>query len=124
MTSAPETASSAEETPPKREVLLLVYPEDPRTRAHWAMFVPEKNGSVKGTLIHVLGTPSTGYGLEIKPYDLSHTKENYHKVSLGNFEESKVDLLVKISTIVPTPGVSKKPLDPFGVRNSPFSFNI
>jgi hypothetical protein len=98
------------------EVFLVVYPERANVPAHWGMLVPSQNGAEQGTMIHAIGAPFTGYTVEIKPsYDLGNTKKRYMKISLGYIDESKLGSITEVARSVKAPGVSKRPLDPFGV---------
>jgi hypothetical protein len=98
------------------EVFLVVYPERGNVPAHWGMLVPSQNGAEQGKMIHAVGAPFTGYTVEIKPsYDLGKTKKRNFKVSLGYIDAAKLGYLEEVAKSVKAPGVSKKPLDPFGV---------
>src|SRR6266480_6414785 len=72
-----------------RQIFLLVFPAAGAskingTRAHWAILVPESGSSTKGTVIHVVGTPFTGYGLEFKRnYDVIETSRKYYQLPLA-----------------------------------------
>ncbi|USP78883.1 hypothetical protein yc1106_06157 [Curvularia clavata] len=104
---------------PKRDIFLVVYQDKIAVPAHWALFVPFSNDSSHGTKIHAIGAPFFGYGLEINPsYDLNGTKRRHIKILLGQVDEAKVPELEEVAKVVPTPGVSKTPLDPFAVGYS------
>lgn len=49
-----------------RTVYLISYRQQPRERAHFALFIPYNDGTGNGIVIHVVGTPMSGYGLEFK----------------------------------------------------------
>ncbi|CAG8960237.1 hypothetical protein HYFRA_00012756 [Hymenoscyphus fraxineus] len=102
------------------------------TRTHWALFIPTTlQKPENGTLIQVLGTPFTGYGLEFKRnYDLSAVREKFNKNLLGQVDEKLVvfntvgddgtpstdmkprNEVEKLSKRVEVPGVSREPLNP------------
>lgn len=113
-----------------RQIHLLVYPTRASkvngTRAHWALFVPSSTSSTQGTLIQVLGTPFTGYGLEFKQgYKLNDVKENFSTFVLGEVDGKHVgegdgegtdilarDEVEREAKKVEVPGVSREPLNP------------
>ncbi|TVY64166.1 hypothetical protein LSUE1_G008407 [Lachnellula suecica] len=117
-----------------RQIALLVYPARASklngVRAHWALFVPSSSAETKGTLIQVLGTPFTGYGLEFKRgYDLESVREKFQKHVLGDIEERWVadadgngvdiqprDEVEKWAKRIEVPGVHKEPLNPSSGR--------
>jgi hypothetical protein len=103
-----------------RELFLVVYHEKKEVPAHWSMFIPHTNGGVTGKVIHAVGSPFTGYQLEIKEYDISKTKKSHEKISIGSIDEGWLPHLDSKAAGVKPPGVSKKPLDPFGVIQSTF----
>lgn len=70
---------------------------------------------MQGKIIHAIGSPFRGYQLEIKEYDFELTRKNYEKILLGSIDERRVPHLDSKAEDVTTPGVSKKPLDPFAV---------
>ncbi|KAK4152097.1 hypothetical protein C8A00DRAFT_35224 [Chaetomidium leptoderma] len=96
---------------------LLMYPK-PRVPAHWAVFVtPVEDGTV-GQVYHAVGSPFTGYQVEVKPsYDLSETKRAHLLVFLGYIDESWQDQLAESAQSIKAPGVSPKPLVPFAGQN-------
>ncbi|TVY16349.1 hypothetical protein LARI1_G005348, partial [Lachnellula arida] len=113
-----------------RQINLLVYPTRASkvngTRAHWALFIPSSTSSTQGTLIQVLGTPFTGYGLEFKRgYKLDDVKEKFSAFLLGEVEGRFVgegdgegtdiqarDEVEREAKKVEVPGVSREPLNP------------
>ena len=115
-----------------RQINLLVYPTRASkvngTCAHWALFIPSSTSSTQGTLIQVLGTPFTGYGLEFKRgYKLDDVKEKFRSFLLGDVEgkyvgdgdeeESGTDVqardeVEREAKRVEVPGVSREPLNP------------
>ncbi|TVY34111.1 hypothetical protein LOCC1_G007789 [Lachnellula occidentalis] len=113
-----------------RQIDLLVYPTRASkvngTRAHWALFIPSSISSAQGTLIQVLGTPFTGYGLEFKRgYKLDEVKEKFSTFVLGEVEGKHVgegdgegtdilarDEVEREAKKVEVPGVSREPLNP------------
>ena len=100
-----------------REVFLAVYHEvRANTPAHWAFYIPDFDGAITGTVYHAVGNPFQGYSFEKKvSYDLSKTKKRYDKISLGSIHDDWVPQLESKAQGVETPGVSKKPLDPWSV---------
>ncbi|KAH9209330.1 hypothetical protein DL95DRAFT_466891 [Leptodontidium sp. 2 PMI_412] len=97
-----------------REIFLVAYAQ-PRVPAHWSMWIPECDGAVKGKKIHAIGNPFQGYFLEIKSYDISKTTRAYQQISLGSIHDDWVPRLDSKAGSVPTPGVSRTPLDAFAV---------
>jgi hypothetical protein len=113
-----------------RQVNLLVYPTRVSkingTRAHWALFIPSSTSSTQGTLIQVLGTPFTGYGLEFKRgCNLEDVKEKFQKFFVGEVAGKYVgdgegtgtdvtprDEVEREAKRVEVPGVSREPLNP------------
>ena len=74
------------------------------------------NGGDEGTIIQAVGAPFFGYSLEIKhDYDLALTKKFHLKILLGHVDEAKLVRLAEVAKSVQAPGISKNPLDPFGV---------
>jgi len=100
-----------------RELFLVVYHEKQKVPAHWSLFVPHKDGDVQGKIIHAVGSPFQGYQLEIKEYDISKTKKRHEKISIGSIHDDWLPHLDSKAQGVTTPGVSKKPLDPFAGEN-------
>ncbi|KAL1879546.1 hypothetical protein Plec18167_004003 [Paecilomyces lecythidis] len=73
-----------------REVCLLVF-QQRNVPARWSMSVPKTGSAVEGKIIHVISSPFTGYGLEIKRnYDLSRTSRKYTKMVLGQVDNSHI----------------------------------
>jgi hypothetical protein len=116
-------------------IFLLTYPTRASringTRTHWALFIPSPNTQTVGTLIQVLGTPFTGYGLEFKRnYNTSTISEKFTQRLLGEIDlefaaheedvetaSTSIDVnprneIEKIAKRVEVPGVSKEPLNP------------
>ncbi|CZS98073.1 hypothetical protein WAI453_011896 [Rhynchosporium graminicola] len=57
----------------------------------WAILVPEAGSETKGTVIHVTGTPFTGYGLEFKRgYESALTRRVYHRIPLALVKEEHI----------------------------------
>jgi len=104
-----------------RELFLVVYHENTRVPAHWSIFIPHTNGGMIGKVIHAVGSPFQGYKVEIKEsYDISKTKKTYEKISIGSINEIWLAHLDSKAAGVQAPGVSKTPLDPFGVSQAMF----
>jgi hypothetical protein len=99
-----------------REIFLVVFPQN-KVPAHWSMWIPESDGAVEGKIIHAIGSPFQGYKLEIKSYNISKTARRYHQISLGSIHDDWLPWLDSKAGGVPTPGVSRTPLDPFAVSH-------
>ncbi|KAK4139038.1 hypothetical protein BT67DRAFT_459800 [Trichocladium antarcticum] len=96
---------------------LLVYPQR-RVPAHWAILVTPVEDGTAGQVYHAVGSPFTGYQVEVKPsYDLSETSRTHSIVFLGYIDESWQDQLAEIAQGIKAPGVSPRPLDPFAGQN-------
>lgn len=127
-------------------VYLLTYPVRQNrfngSRAHWGIFIPSKTKTADepddgengdndfGKVIHVTGTPFTGYGLEFKRnYDLSETGRAWRKYALATLDEKYVetsvhgdgkfcidvtpqDVLEAEAKKIDPPGPSPEPLNP------------
>ena len=101
-----------------REIFLVVFPQK-KVPAHWSMWIPAFDGAVdvEGKIIHVIGSPFHGYTLEIKQYNISKTTRLYQQISLGSIHDDWLPWLDSKAGGVPTPGVSRTPLDPFAVSH-------
>ncbi|CAG8978534.1 hypothetical protein HYALB_00012265 [Hymenoscyphus albidus] len=102
------------------------------TQTHWALFIPATSQKPEnGTLIQLLSTPFTGYGLEFKRhYALSAVRKKFNKHLLGQVDGKWVVLntvgddgipstdikprneVEKVSKRVEVPGGSSEPLNP------------
>ena len=80
------------------------------------MWIPESDGAVEGKIIHAIGCPFHDYKLEIKSY-ISKTIRRYHQISLGSIHDDWLPWLDSKARGVPTPGVSRTPLDSFAVSH-------
>jgi len=123
-----------------RTVCLAVYPggfqnlpgSHGRVPAHWALFIPSILNPRIGKTFDAVGTPFTGYSLRFRRnYSLDEEPRKFSLFTVGDVEDSLVadfpgdgkpfedieaeDRLEEEAKLVKTPGVSKKPLDPFGV---------
>lgn len=79
-----------------REISLIIYHELTAIPAHWSLLIPHKAGDTKGKVIHAIGTPFTGYNLEIKEYDVSKTKKK-------NTRWFRLDALMSVGCPILTP---------------------
>jgi hypothetical protein len=121
-----------------RPVVLLAYPggyqniSHGRVPAHWALYIPSTTNSRIGKTFDAIGTPFTGYSIRFRRnYNLDDEPRKFSEVSIGEVEEALVidtpedgkpsedqdakDRLEQEAMRVRCPGVSPKPLDPFGV---------
>jgi len=71
------------------------------------MFIPHTDGDVKGKAIHAIGSPFTGYQLEIKEYDISKTKKSHKKISLGSIDEVGCPILTPRPRVLSLPGSAR-----------------
>ena len=88
----------------RRTVYLAVYSRTARTRAHFAIFIPNQSCNARdlsvetgpdpaiGTIIHVIGEPvMNGYVLEFKRnYDSKGSRELQKLVCLGDVDDTLV----------------------------------
>lgn len=113
-----------------RPIFLLVYPTiNQRTAAHWAIFIPYLNEVTIGKVIHAVGTPFTGFGVEFKRnYDYATTGRRVEAMPLGEVSDDDVvdvrgdgalsiditvhDRLEREARRVDAPVASRTPLDP------------
>jgi hypothetical protein len=80
------------------------------------MLITDEIGGEKGTKIHAIGSPFFGYEVETKDsYDLESTGRLYSKTLLGLIDEAQAVRFTTVARSIKAPGVSKTPLDPFGV---------
>ncbi|KAF2787172.1 hypothetical protein K505DRAFT_329848 [Melanomma pulvis-pyrius CBS 109.77] len=125
-----------------RTIYLAIYPggfqnlpnSHGRVPAHWALFIPSLSNPRIGKTFDAVGTPFTGYSLRFRRnYNLDDEPRKFTLVAIADVEDSLVedtqgdgkvsedvepmDRLEHEAKRVQTPGVSKKPLDPFGGRN-------
>jgi hypothetical protein len=99
-------------------VYLVAYHERGRrvVPAHWAILVVNRENGTRGPVYHAVGSPFTGYEVEVKPvYDLAQTAKRYTVVFLGCIDDSWGAQLATMAYAVAAPGVSSTPLDPFAV---------
>ncbi|KAE8386915.1 hypothetical protein BDV23DRAFT_133270 [Aspergillus alliaceus] len=111
-----------------RTIYLAIFSNGARP-AHFAVFVPTGDSGKVGKLIHVTGTPATGFFLEFKRnYDLSVTQRKHQIVPLAQVNDQYVadtvgngqtsadttarDRLESVATMVTPPGRSPNPFDP------------
>jgi hypothetical protein len=101
----------------QREIILVAYSEKRNNvPAHWSMLITDEIGGEKGTKIYAIGSPFFGYEVETKDsYDLESTGRLYSKTLLGFINEAQVVRFTTVAKSIKAPGVSKTPLDPFGV---------
>jgi hypothetical protein len=113
-----------------RSIYLVAFRETKARRAHFSVFVPSLATSERGTLIHVVGTPMSGFGLEFKRnYSPAGTKRQHKVTRLGDVPAGNIvdfqpasetvtldvkpkDELERIAARVAPPGVSKNFLGP------------
>lgn len=105
-----------------REIYLLVFPQR-NTPAHWSIFIPEANSVVKGKVIHVVGSPFTGYKLEDKPtFPENPSRSSEQQPHSGCDRKQRYyghpehDILEARAKLVQPPGVSPSPLNPNAER--------
>ncbi|KAK4206312.1 hypothetical protein QBC37DRAFT_435126 [Rhypophila decipiens] len=97
---------------------LLVYHERRSVPAHWAFFVTDEENGQSGRVYHAVGSPFTGYQVEVKPsYSLANTRRRYSIIFLGQIADSWRDQLSGYANNVAAPGISPSPLDPFAGQN-------
>lgn len=67
-----------------RTIYLLKYPSQPRQRGHFAIWIPSHDDHKAGKIIQVLGTPFTGFNLDIQlHYDLREAQPKPVLIELG-----------------------------------------
>ncbi|KAF2874863.1 hypothetical protein BDV95DRAFT_301020 [Massariosphaeria phaeospora] len=114
-----------------------------RVPAHWALFIASPTNPRIAKTFDAVGTPFTGYGLRFRRnYSLDDETRRFSVVWVVDVEEGLVedmrvygegegengrkgvtedveprDRLEREAKRVDAPGVSKRPLDPFGGRN-------
>jgi hypothetical protein len=77
-----------------RSIQLVRYREASSQRAHFAIFVPDVGIPGQGTLIHVVGSPMTGYSLEFKrQYNLEATNRRHDTVTIAQVPAQHVAIL-------------------------------
>jgi hypothetical protein len=107
--------------------------------AHWALYIPSATNPRIGKTFDAIGTPFTGYMLRIRRnYNLDAEPRTFEVVEIVNIDVSLVedtigdgkpkeeigdalearDRLEQEALRVRCPGVSAKPLDPFGVSRT------
>jgi hypothetical protein len=65
-------------------LFLVSFRQIARERAHFAIFVPIDDGGERGTLIHVVGTPVSGFTLQFeRNWRPSMTNRHFERVELG-----------------------------------------
>lgn len=79
-----------------RSISLLVYPANPthwNNRDHWSIFIPtDINHRTTGKVIHVVGSPFTGYGLEFRRnYDLTENGRHWRQFHLATVDDEHVE---------------------------------
>jgi hypothetical protein len=123
-----------------RPIILLTYPggyqniSHGRVPAHWALYIPSETNPRVGKTFDAIGTPFTGYSHRFRRnYSLDDEPRRFSEVQIVNVDEALVvdtpgdgspredqeakDRLEQEALRVRCPGVSPKPLDPFGVSN-------
>lgn len=112
------------------KIYLLKYPAPLRQRSHFAIWAPSAEDSSIGKIIQVLGTPFTGFSLDIQQgYHISKALPKPVVIELGVFNcqivtETHVgqlpdttarDKLESVARSVAPPGPSRNPFVVFGV---------
>ncbi|KAK4222880.1 hypothetical protein QBC38DRAFT_518191 [Podospora fimiseda] len=101
------------------KLYLIVYPENARkpVPTHWSLFLTSDQNIKQGTTYKALGTPFTGYQVDINPnHDLSLEIKKYLTVFIASLNGSG-EQLATMANEVKAPGISENPLDPFAGRN-------
>jgi len=127
-----------------RPLILLTYPggfqnkSHGRVPAHWALYIPSTTDSRVGKTFDAIGTPFTGYSIRFRRnYNLDDEPRQFSEVPIVEVEDALVtdtpgegkpsedqdakDRLEQEAMTVRCPGVSPKPLDPFGVSGQMIS---
>jgi hypothetical protein len=74
-----------------RTLYLISSRPNPNQRAHFSIFVPSERRSNVGSLIHVIGAPMVGYGLEFKRNYCPELDENRHQtIPLGHTNSDNI----------------------------------
>ena len=121
-----------------RQIYLAIYPAPPSSkinilRAHWVLWIPSLADPNIGKMIHVTGTPFTGYGLEFKrnatlrgtkaclPFAQVNSRYVADIVSDGkeSVDVEARDELEKVAKMVQAPGVSQEPMNLAVVGGTP-----
>lgn len=106
-----------------------------RVPAHWSIFIPSLTNPRVGKSFDAIGTPFTGYSLRFRRnYSLDAEPRKFTLVPIADVGDEYVedtpgdgkpsedvdakDGLEREAKRVATPGVSRKPLDPFGVSKT------
>lgn len=67
-----------------RIIFLVSFRQIARERAHFAIFVPAGDSEERGTLIHVVGTPVSGFTLQFeRNWKPEKTNRRFERVDLG-----------------------------------------
>jgi hypothetical protein len=110
-----------------RKIFLLKYPAPPKQRGHFAIWVPSDGNRNIGKIVQVLGTPFTGFVLDIqRDFDLGKAQPKPVVIELGSIadehdaddnirhlpdtEAAAVGKLESVARTVTPPGPSKNPL--------------
>ncbi|KAG5336320.1 hypothetical protein C0989_012168 [Termitomyces sp. Mn162] len=77
----------------KRDIFLIISP-NPLFAAHWSIWIPsipQAEGEDLGKVLHVTGSPVTGFVHEVKRgYDMSTTRHAYSFIILGQIDSNLV----------------------------------
>lgn len=129
-----------------RQFILLTYPggfqniNHGRVPAHWALYVPSATDSRIGKTFDAIGTPFTGYSIRFRRnYELDGEPRKFSEVLIADVDDALVldtpgdgkpsedqdakDRLEQEAMRVRCPGVSPKPLDPWGVSSKKVSLS-
>jgi hypothetical protein len=87
-----------------RTVFLLVYRVQRNQRAHFGIWIPYEEGSVEGTVIHVVRAPMVGFMLEFKRrYNPKETARRPELVPLGSIDLQHIHIFEGDKGIDDTP---------------------
>ena len=122
-------AEMSKEESATRDIFLAVYPPPPANkfnglRAHWVVWVPSISSPDICKIIHVVGSPFSGYGLEIKRNtNIKGLKACFHLATIDGAhvtddepgepsqDVKPTDDLEREAKKVEPPSVSKEPLN-------------
>ena len=113
-----------------QQLHLIVYHERSRriVPAHWALLLTdgEDDDAKQGPKYHAVGSPFTGYNVEVqRHYNPAETNRLHSLVLLGSIllpplNDGLADSHEQLAAMahqIAAPGVSSTPLDPFAVSN-------
>ncbi|KAK4163997.1 hypothetical protein QBC43DRAFT_353693 [Cladorrhinum sp. PSN259] len=103
-----------------KHLYLVAYHEKGRrpVPAHWALLLTDDDDVKEGPVYHAVGSPFTGYQVEVKPrYNLELTTRRHSTILLGVIHDGWVAQLATMAHQVAAPGISSTPLDAFAGKN-------